>query len=66
MSIPTTGETYSKLMEYLRKAQEESAMMSHLVNAQGDRELSTSWLKVSENFRKMQHLLTQLAMGKLN
>jgi hypothetical protein len=66
MAIPTTGETYSKLMEYLRKAQEESAMMAHLVKAQGDGELSLSWLKVSENFRKMQHVLTSLATGRLN
>jgi hypothetical protein len=52
-------------MEYLRKAQEESAMMAHLVNAQDDRELAKSWLKVSENFKKMQYSLTQLAMGRM-
>ena len=66
MSIPTTGETYSKLMEYLRKSEEEAAMMSHLVRAQGDTELANSWLKVSENFKKMQHSLTLLATGRMH
>jgi hypothetical protein len=67
MSVPTTGETYSRLMEFLRKAQEESATMAHLVHAQGtgDRELARQWLSVSENFKKMQNSLTKLAMGRM-
>jgi hypothetical protein len=61
MSIPTQGETYAKIIEHLRKLQEESAMMAHLIAAQDDRELSNQWLAVSENFKKMQHSLTLLA-----
>jgi hypothetical protein len=65
MSIPTVGETYSRLMEHLRKSQEEAAMMAHLVR-DGDRELSRMWLRVSENFKKLQHSITNLAKGRLN
>lgn len=61
MSVPTQGETYAKIIEYLIKLQEESAMMAHLASANDERTLSNAWLKVSENFRKMQHSLTQLA-----
>jgi len=61
MTIPTRGETYSKLMEYLRHAQEEAATMAHLSNANDERENAKAWLMVSENFKKMQHTLTILA-----
>lgn len=66
MRVPTTGETYAKLMEHVRKAQEESAMMAHLVNANDDRELAKQWLVVSEGFKKMQHSLTLLATGRMH
>jgi hypothetical protein len=66
MTIPTEGETYSKLMEHLRQAQECAAMMAHLHNANDHREAAKSWLVVSENFRKMQRTLTELATRKLN
>jgi hypothetical protein len=61
MSVPTQGEAYSKLMEYLRLAQEEAATLAHLANANDDRKLALSWLAVSENFKKMQHSITTLA-----
>jgi hypothetical protein len=51
-------------MEYIRKSQEESAMMAHLVR-DDDRELAKMWLRVSENFRKLQFSITQLAKGRL-
>jgi hypothetical protein len=66
MSVPTTGETYSKIMEYLRKLQEETAMMAHLTAAQDDKELAIRWLAVSENFKKMQHSFTMLATGRMH
>jgi hypothetical protein len=64
MRVPTAGETYSKLMEHLRRAQEESAMMAHLVR-DDNRELAKQWLVVSENFKKMQYSLTRLGTGRL-
>ena len=61
MSVPTQGEAYSKLMEYLRLAQEEAATLAHLANANDDRKLALGWLKVSENFKNMQHTITRIA-----
>jgi hypothetical protein len=65
MTVPTQGETYSKIMEYLRKLQEETAMMAHLTAAQDDRILANQWLIISDNFKKMQHQFTILAQGRL-
>jgi hypothetical protein len=66
MSLPTIGEEYSKLMEHLRCAEENAAMIAHLHSANDKRGWAMQWLKVSENFKKLQHTLTQLAMGRLN
>jgi hypothetical protein len=65
VSIPTHGETYARLMEHLRKAQEESAMMAHLHKANDAHRLALSWLAVSEKFKQLQHQLTILAQGRL-
>ena len=65
MSIPTQGECYAKILEHLRKAQEDSAMMAHLLQANDSTKLAIAWLAVSENFKKMQHQLTKLAQGQL-
>lgn len=61
MSIPTQGETYAKLLEHLRLAQEDSAMMAHLCNANDERQRAIGWLAVAENLRRMQHNVTVLA-----
>jgi len=65
MSIPTTGETFAKLLETVRMAEEHSAMMAHLVNAQGDSELAKSWLIISEKFKHMQNPIIKLAQGRM-
>ena len=65
MSVPTIGEEYAKLMEHLRYAEENAAMIAHLHNHNDRRDIAKSWLKVSENFKKLQHTLTQLAMGRI-
>ena len=66
MSVPTFGDEYSQLMEHLRRCEEHAAMIAHLHNANDNRGLAIAWLQVSENFKKTQHTLTKLAMGKLN
>ena len=48
MSIPTRGEVFSKLIEHLRLAQEASAMMAHLDNAEGKTQTGRMWLHFSE------------------
>jgi hypothetical protein len=65
MGVPTQGEAYSKLMEHLRLAQEEAATLAHLASANDDRKLAQGWLLVSENFKKMQHSVTTLAMRRM-
>jgi hypothetical protein len=65
VSIPTEGETYAKIMEYLRKLQEETAMMAHLLKANDKTRLALAWLAMSEKFKQMQHQFTILAQGRL-
>jgi hypothetical protein len=65
MTVLTEGECFTRLIEYLIKAQEEAAMLGHLANANDKRERARAWLKVSELFKELQHKTTQLAMGKL-
>ena len=60
MSIPTTGETYAKLIENIRYAQENAAMMAHLVR-DDDKLKAQGWLAVSEMFKLIQHKVMQLA-----
>lgn len=65
MPVPTRGETYARLLEYLRKAQEEAAMMGHLVthesNSKEDKVLGNAWITVSELLKKTQYQVTQMA-----
>ena len=67
MSVPTQGESFSKLTEHLRLAQEDAAMLAHLANTGGakDRRLAIGWLGVSEQLKLTIHAVTQLAMRKL-
>ena len=65
MSLPTQGEEYSKLLEFLRKAQESSAMLAHLASANDDRVLAKGWLGIEELLKRMATQITKLAMGKL-
>ena len=63
MSIPTVGEEYSKLMEYIRKAQECSAMLSHL-ERDNDRKQAMGWFAVSELMKRLVERITDLAMKR--
>ena len=68
MSVPTRGEEFTKLLEYLIKAQESCAMLAHLHNTEGndvDKTLAKGWLGIAELMHKMQHTITALATGKL-
>ena len=62
MNVPTKGESYSKLYEYLRLAQEEAAMLSHLAYANQDQQVGMAWLQVEELLKKMLVQITSLAM----
>lgn len=67
-TVPTVGETYAKLMEHLRLAQEDAAMLAHLRSAEDDdkgRIIGHGWLTVSEALKLMQHNVIKLAQGRL-
>ena len=64
MSIPTSGEEFSKLIEYLRKAQEASAMLAHLTR-DNDPVQAKGWLGISELMGRMVIQGTKLATGRL-
>lgn len=68
MSIPTVAEEYAKLMEHIRKAQECSAMIAHLLNdtSGSGKVLARGWLHVEDNFKKIGFVVTKLAQGRLN
>jgi hypothetical protein len=64
MSIPTKGEEFAKLIEHLRYAQENAAMLAHL--HRDDSALTArGWLAVSEMLKLTQHNVTKLAMKGL-
>lgn len=66
MTVPTSGEAFAKLIEYLRKAQEEAATIAHLERANDKTKRANGWLKISEALKRMVHVVTQLATGRLN
>ena len=70
MGVPTQGECFARLVEHVRKAQEEAAMLAHLYNADGrtggkDRTMALGWLAVSEQLKKFVHTVTEFAKGRL-
>lgn len=65
MSVPTSGETFGLLTHHIRMAQEAAASLSHLANANDDRVKALQWLSVSEGFKRMEHQLRLIAMGKV-
>ncbi len=68
MSVPTRGETYAKLIEHLRQAQDDAAMMAHLHNTEGndmDKLLARGWLGTSEMLKLIAYQITELAKGRL-
>lgn len=77
MSIPTRNETFAKLIEHLRLAQEAAATIAHLHNANvsegligsgsasKERAMAVGWLTISEGIKLMQHNVTRLAQGRM-
>ncbi len=63
MSVPTRGEEYAKLIEWLRRAQESAATLAHLYrdDSRTGRPMATGWLTVAEGLKLMQHQVTNLA-----
>ena len=64
MSLPTTGEQFSQLIEHLRKAQENACMIAHLTRDE-DKLHAQGWLGVSELLRRTQIQITKLATRRM-
>ena len=67
-SVPTIGETFSKLIHHLREAQDAAAMLGHLTRAQGSRKdhaLADGWIAVQEMLKRLVYQVTEIAKGKL-
>lgn len=63
---PSESATYAHLLERLREAQEDAAVLSHLTADAGRPRTSQGWLAISENLKRMQHIITEIATGKLS
>jgi hypothetical protein len=68
MTVPTQGETFAKLLEHIRLAEEGAAMMAHLTRTEGaakDTALANGWLQISDLFHRVAIKVTELAQGRL-
>lgn len=67
--LPTPGLMYQQLLEHLRQAQENAAMLAHLCRTEDrikDMALANGWLAIAELFRRIERQVTMLAQGRLN
>lgn len=67
--LPTRGLMYEQLLEHLRQAQENAAMLAHLQRTEDgikDLALANGWLAIAEQFRRIEIVVTTLAQGRLN
>lgn len=60
MSLPTKGEEFAKMIEYIRKAQECASSIAHLTRDE-DALHSKGWLGIEELLKRMVTMVTQLA-----
>lgn len=64
----TRGETFAKLLDHLREAEECCYVISHLHNtedANNDRLLATGWRGVGQMLELVRSRVTKMAAGKL-
>ena len=67
--LPTPSLMYAQLLEHLRQAQENAAMLAHLQRTEDgikDQAIANGWLAIAELFRKTEIKITQLAQGRLS
>jgi hypothetical protein len=60
---PSEADTFAQLLEYLRLAQEASAVIGHLRKANDDDITGDMWILIAEMFKRMEGRVTQLAIG---
>lgn len=63
--LPTEGDVYQKLIENLRIAQEDAAMLSHLRGLNNGVAAARGWVVISEQLKAMQRVVIAIAASKL-
>ncbi len=65
---PTKGLAYAQLIEHLRQAQEDAALLAVLQedNTSIDRTLAKGWLGIEELLKRLIHQVTELAKSHIN
>jgi len=66
MSIPTSGETFTQLIEHLTKAQEACSTLSHLEGLNRSPIKARGWSAVAEMLKLTIHNVTALATKGLH
>lgn len=61
--VPTRGEAYAKLIEYLRHSQEQASTLAHLYRDDQvtGRAMAMGWLTIEQALKQMQYQVTVLA-----
>lgn len=68
MTVPTRGETFTKIIHHLDELSAQCANMSHLHNTEDsakDLALARSWLMVVEMLRRFRASVIDLAQGRM-
>lgn len=70
MSVPTTGEKFSELIEHLTKACEAAYTIAHLYNAMDGSAISKlyagAYLNIGQNLERARDYIVHLSKGSLN
>lgn len=69
MSVPTSGETFAKLLYHLDEVMNCAATLAHLARAEANagksRAIADGWIAVCEMFKRIRFQVTKLAQGRL-
>lgn len=63
--VPTSGESFAKLLHHVRAAQEQASVLAHLANTNDNRLMAMGWLAVEEQLKRFVHTVTLLATRKM-
>lgn len=65
VTVPTEGETFARMIEHLRLAQECAGTLSHLASANDQRRRAIGWIAVEQQLKLTCAAVTKLAMGMM-
>lgn len=65
VTVPSQGDEFSKLIHHIGEAQNCSAKLMHLAQANDDKNLAMGWFAIQELFKRLGSRVTDLAMRKM-